>query len=312
MKNIVEIKNLEKHFGDVTAVDGISLNVREGEIYGLLGPNGAGKSTTINILCGLLHKDKGDINVFGKEHKKNLQVIKKDIGIVPQEIAIYEDLKAKENVQFFASLYGLKGRALTESVEEALRFVGLEDRMKEYPKNFSGGMKRRLNIACAIAHKPKLIIMDEPTVGIDPQSRNHILNSVQTLNRKGSTVIYTTHYMEEVESIATMVGIIDHGRLIAEGTCDELQNLVSDHKTIVIETTVVEDKHIDHITNIKGVREVSQEENRLTIDCMKDSNCVGEISCYLGDQNYNIKNISMEGVNLETTFLSLTGRSLRD
>lgn len=312
MKNILEIKGLVKSFKTVTAVDGITLNIKEGEIFGLLGPNGAGKSTTINILCGILHMDKGEVKCFDKSLKRKIREIKKDIGVVPQNIAVYEDLKARENVEFFASLYGLKGKELKERAQEALEFVGLTERSDDLPKNFSGGMKRRLNIACAIAHRPKLIIMDEPTVGIDPQSRNHILESVKKLNAMGSTIIYTSHYMEEVEAICTRIGIIDHGKLIACGTYEELQSLVSDRKTIVIESDVGTQVNNEEIKKINGVIDVFAQENMINIETNKESDCIGDITSYCGQNSIPIRSINMGNVSLETVFLSLTGRSLRD
>ncbi|WP_144560966.1 ABC transporter ATP-binding protein, partial [Bacillus paralicheniformis] len=201
--NVLEIHHLTKKFGDFVAVDNISLSIEEGEIFGLLGANGAGKSTTIHMISSLLRCNEGEILILGKNIAKHRKFAKMNIGIVPQDLAIYEDLTAYENVKFFAGLYGLRGAQLRNRVEEALQFVGLSDKHKSFPKNFSGGMKRRLNIACAIAHRPKLIIMDEPTVGIDPHSRNYILESVKKLNAMGCTIIYTSHYMEEVEEICT-------------------------------------------------------------------------------------------------------------
>jgi len=312
MSSIADIKNLVKNFKNVTAVDGITLKINEGEIFGLLGPNGAGKSTTINILCGILNKDKGEVHCFGKELNKNIREIKKDIGVVPQSIAVYEDLKARENVEFFASLYGLKGKMLKERAKEALEFVGLTERSDDFPKNFSGGMKRRLNIACAIAHRPKLIIMDEPTVGIDPQSRNHILESVKKLNSMGSTIIYTSHYMEEVEAICTRIGIIDHGKLIASGTYEELQSLISGRKTIVLESDIGIEIKKDEIKKIKGVMDVYTADNVINIETQKESDCIGDITAYCKDNSIPIRSINMGNVGLETVFLSLTGRSLRD
>lgn len=232
---IVKMKDVIKRFGDVIALDNVNLEIEEGEIYGLLGPNGAGKTTAISLICGLISFGRGEVYVFDKDIHKDAEFIKKNIGIVPQDVAIYGDLTAYENVKFFASLYGLRGRELKESVEMSLEFVGLSDKAKEVPNKFSGGMKRRLNIACAIAHRPKLIIMDEPTVGIDPQSRNHILESVKKLNEMGSTIIYTSHYMEEVEAICTRISIMDHGKVIAEGTKEELTSMVTDVNTVYIE-----------------------------------------------------------------------------
>lgn len=224
---VVRIDQLTKKFGDTVAVDNISLEIETGEIFGLLGPNGAGKSTTIYILCGLLSMNKGKVEILGKDIRKEPNFTKRNTGIVPQDLAIYEELTAYENVKFFAGLYGLRGGELKQGVEEALEFVGLSDKARSFAKDFSGGMKRRLNIACAIAHKPKLIVMDEPTVGIDPQSRNHILQSVKKLNQMGCTIIYTSHYMEEVEEISSKIAIIDHRKVIAEGTKEELKAIIT-------------------------------------------------------------------------------------
>lgn len=210
LEKILEVKNLKKSYKKNKAVDGLSFDLYRGEILGILGPNGAGKSTTINILSTILKKDEGEIKYLGEELEKNLKQIKQNLGVVPQDLAIYEDISAYKNIEFFASLYGIKKEELKNAVEEALKFVGLEERKDDKPKTYSGGMKRRLNIAIAIAHKPKILILDEPTVGIDPQSRNHILSSIQKLRKEGTTVIYTTHYMEEIEEIADRVIIMDH------------------------------------------------------------------------------------------------------
>ena len=236
----------------------MSLSIKEGEIFGFLGSNGAGKSTTINMIAGLLSNE-GEISILGKNIKKHNRFAKMNIGIVPQDIAIYEELTAYENVKFFAGLYGLRGAELKARVEEALQFVGLSDKQKSYPKNFSGGMKRRLNIACAIAHRPKLIIMDEPTVGIDPQSRNYILQSVRKLNEMGSTIIYTSHYMEEVEEICTKIAIVDHGKVIAEGTKEQLKAIITDTKDIWIEVKSVENLDVEKLKEINGVKAVQIE-----------------------------------------------------
>ena len=225
---ILKLSGLSKKFDSRTAVDHISLEIREGEIFGLLGPNGAGKSTTLNMVCSLLKPTSGSIEVFGMDAKKNMNQIKRRIGYIPQDLAIHGNLKAWENVELFTSLYGIRGKELRTAVDESLEFVGLLDRRGSYAKTFSGGMKRRLNIACAIGHKPDLMIFDEPTVGIDPQSRNFILEKIKEANQKGATVIYTSHYMEEVEAICTRIAIMDNGRIIATGTRDELARLVTD------------------------------------------------------------------------------------
>ena len=223
---IVNINNLVKEYKGFKAVDINELSIKEGEIFGFLGPNGAGKTTTINILSGLYTKFNGEVKIFNKDIKGDSIYIKKNMGVVPQDLALVEDLTAYENVTFFAKLYGLKGSKLKDSVKETLEFVGLWDRKDDFPTKFSGGMKRRLNIACAIVHKPKLIIMDEPTVGIDPQSRNNILDTVKKLNEQGSTIIYTSHYMEEIEAVCSDICIVDHGKIIARGDKEVLKDLV--------------------------------------------------------------------------------------
>lgn len=309
---IVKIEELTKKFGVVTAVDNISLTIEQGEIYGLLGPNGAGKSTIINILCGLLTMDKGKIEILGKDIEKNSTYAKQNIGVVPQDIAIYEDLTAYENVKFFASLYGLRESELKEKVEEALEFVGLLDKKKQYPKSFSGGMKRRLNIACAIAHRPKLIIMDEPTVGIDPQSRNHILQSVKKLNSLGCTIIYTTHYMEEVEAICKNIAIIDHGKVIAQGTKEELKAIVTDVNYIEITVEDIDVVNVEELKSIVGVKQIEIHNDKIKIESKRDITNLDKIIVFFTSKNISIKNIESKNPDLESVFLTLTGRKLRD
>lgn len=225
---ILKIQNLSKQFGDRLAVNDMSLEIRKGEVFGLLGPNGAGKSTTMNMICSLIKPTSGKIQLFGMDSQKEMKKIKPLIGYIPQELAIHGNLKAWENVELFTSLYGVKGAQLKEAVSSSLEFAGLTERRNSFAKNFSGGMKRRLNIACALGHKPQLLIFDEPTVGIDPQSRNFILEKIKYTNQHGSTVIYTSHYMEEVEAICTRIGIVDSGKIIALGTKEELVKLVTD------------------------------------------------------------------------------------
>ncbi|MCY6353720.1 ABC transporter ATP-binding protein [Clostridium sp. ZS2-4] len=309
---LVQIENLTKKFGDLTAVDNINLNIEDKEIYGLLGPNGAGKSTIINIMCGLLSMGKGTVKILDRDIKKEAYFTKKNIGVVPQDIAIYEELTSFENVKFFASLYGLRGEELKKRTMEALEFVGLSDKAKELPKDFSGGMKRRLNIACAIAHRPKLIIMDEPTVGIDPQSRNHILQSVKKLNSMGCTIIYTTHYMEEVEAICTRIGIIDHGKVIAEGTKEELKAIVTDKNTIEITVDASAEIKEEDIKNVNGVIEVKVSGNKIKINSYREVSNLDKIILYFTSNNIEIRNIETQRPDLETVFLTLTGRKLRD
>lgn len=308
--SLVEIKNLCKRFGQHMAVKDISLNIEEGQIYGLLGPNGAGKSTTINIICGLLSKDSGDINIFNKPMNKKARDIKKNLGVVPQDIAIYEDLTAYENIAFFASLYGVKGKELKKRVAETLEFVGLKDKAKEYPAKFSGGMKRRLNIACAIVHEPRLIVMDEPTVGIDPQSRNHILESIKELNRRGCTIIYTSHYMEEVEAICSNLAIMDQGKVIAEGEKHDLIQKYTDCSTIIVEVHSVE--HIEELSKLKGVQSVVVEENNIIIKRNSNEMDLQDVIEVITKNNMIIKSIESKNNDLEHIFLSLTGKKLRD
>ncbi|NHM30727.1 ABC transporter ATP-binding protein [Neobacillus terrae] len=310
--NVLEIKNLTKKFGDFIAVDNMSLAVQEGEIFGFLGSNGAGKSTTINMIAGLLQTNGGEIKILDKNIASHSKLAKMNIGIVPQDLAIYEDMTAYENVRFFAGLYGLRGAELKERVEEALVFVGLLDKQKSLPKDFSGGMKRRLNIACAIAHRPKLIIMDEPTVGIDPQSRNYILTSVRKLNEMGCTVIYTSHYMEEVEEICSRIAIMDHGKVIAEGTKEQLKAIITDTRDIWVEVKNTENLEEAALKEIKGVNSISIEENVIKINSQSEVNNLNHIIQFFISRLIEIRSLQEQAPNLETVFLTLTGRNLRD
>ena len=309
---LVETKNLVKRYGDVLAVDNVNLQIAEGEIFGLLGPNGAGKTTTINMLIGLTKVDGGEISIFGKKVNGNREDVSRHIGIVPQELAIYTDLTAAENIAYFGKLYGLRGKLLQERVSQALEFTGLADKSKILPKKFSGGMKRRLNIACAIVHQPKLIIMDEPTVGIDPQSRNHILSSVLELHRQGSTIIYTSHYMEEVEELCSRVAIMDEGRIIAQGTKEELKELVSFEDRIVVELSNVNFTLTDEIKKIGGVTDCFLADNTLTIHMAKNSHIIGSVVDVITAAGAEVINLSAEKPTLESVFLTLTGKKLRD
>jgi len=313
--NVLEIRNLTKKFDDFIAVDNMNLNVREGEIFGFLGANGAGKSTTINMISSLLRITKGEIELLGKDIVKHNHFAKMNIGIVPQDLAIYEDMTAYENVKFFAGLYGLRGALLKERTEEALTFVGLGDKHKSMPKNFSGGMKRRLNIACAIAHRPKLIIMDEPTVGIDPHSRNYILNSVKQLNEMGCTIIYTSHYMEEVEEICTRIAIVDHGKIIAEGTKEQLKAIITDTKEIWIGVKAdldMDANTLEALKQVQGVASVRMEEQMIKIHSKGEVNNLSRILQQLIQDQVEIRSVEEQAPNLETVFLTLTGRNLRD
>lgn len=312
MKKILEVIKIEKSYQKNKAVNDLSFNVYEGEILGLLGPNGAGKSTTISILSTILKSDGGKIKAFGLPLETHANEIKGQLGIVPQEIAIYEDISAYRNVAFFASLYGIKKKNLKECVMKALSFVGLEDKKDDDPKTFSGGMKRRLNIACAIAHQPKLLILDEPTVGIDPQSRNHILTSLKKLKDLGTTIIYTTHYMEEVEEIADRIVIMDKGSRIAEGT---LKELLAKYKDTLIYTIYV-DPIIPAVETklsaIKGVERVERKDDAYSITVSKKEDALDKIILLLVAEKCHITKMETEEGNLEMVFLGLTGKKLRD
>lgn len=312
IKTLIEVKNLEKSYKDKKALSGISFRIREGEILCFLGPNGAGKSTMINILSTVLDCDSGEILFDGVPAGTRKSALKEALGIVPQDLAVYEELTAEANVRFFASLYGLSGRKLIAGVDGALAFVGLTDRRKDKVKTFSGGMKRRLNIACAIAHKPRLIIMDEPTVGIDPQSRNHILDSIRELRDNGATILYTTHYMEEVEEISTRIIIMDHGAIIAEGTNEQLKESFANEKLYTIRTGHPERLRKDDFYQIEGVKHVEFKENELKISTLKGIENLDKLIALMVDKNLPIHSLSSLEVSLESVFLNLTGRSLRD
>jgi len=312
MNNVVIVKNLEKMYDGKKGVRGISFEVREGEILGLLGPNGAGKSTTINILATILKEDRGEINILGNDLKKNAKAIKHGIGIVPQDLAIYEEISAEANVCFFASLYGLKGKQLEDNVKEALELVALYDRKDDKPKTFSGGMKRRLNIACAIAHRPKLIIMDEPTVGIDPQSRNHILESIKKLRKNGATIIYSTHYMEEVEAISDRIIIMNEGKIIAEGTKEELKKEVDDEITYSFAVNNLNNLNDKSFYNIDGVTKAEISESSVNITTEKSKDNFNEIISEITKTGCKVESMASTEASLETVFLKLTGKKLRD
>ena len=309
---VIEIKNLVKKYDDTVAVDNISLSIEEGEIYGILGPNGAGKSTAISIICSLLHATTGEVLVLGEDIKKSSLKVKKQLGLVPQSIALYRDFTAYENVKFFGELYGLRGRELKESIDSALEFTGLLEMKNKKAKEFSGGMLRRLNIACAIIHNPKVLIMDEPTVGIDAQSRNHIIQSVKNLNKKGVTIVYTTHYMEEAEALCSKIAIIDQGKIIVEGSKEELKDMVSDKRTLNIGLEDIYKVNIEVLKNIEGVSDIVINEDNLIISSSKEVNNLDRIIKAVSDQGVKITDLGFKEITLETVFLSLTGKKLRD
>ena len=310
--SFIEINDVVKRYDSRLSVDHLNLNVEEGEVLGLLGPNGAGKSTTIGMLCGLIGIDSGEIRVGGLSVRQQPMEVKRMLGLVPQELALYGKLSAEENVTFFARLYGLRGALLKERVREALEFVGLEDKAKEQPATFSGGMKRRLNIACAIMHRPKVIIMDEPTVGIDPQSRNHILESVRMLNRMGSTVIYTSHYMEEVEAVSSRVAIMDKGHLIACGTQQELRERAAQQERIILQASPVSESLLEELREHPHISLVEAEGERIVMYLPSAQRTLQDILFICARHQALIASLECEAPNLESLFLNLTGRTLRD
>lgn len=309
---IIECRGLEKKYKDVKALRGLDLIIPEGIIYGLLGPNGAGKSTFINIVAGLVKADSGKLIVAGSSLPEQSKVVKGRMGFVPQDLAIYDELTAYENIAFFASLYGLKGSEKKEKVEKALQFVSLTDRRKDRAKTYSGGMKRRLNLACGICHEPDILFLDEPTVGIDPQSRNHIMESIKTLNKKGMTVIYTTHYMEEAETLCDKIGIIDNGKIIAEGSLSELQMTVSENELLFIDASGEIDELLKLISITEGVIEAHIEKDGILVKHNGQKGILESIVRHSAQTGSEIHKLESRMPNLEDVFLSMTGRTLRD
>lgn len=312
MKNIIEVKNLTKTYKQLKAVDDLTFEVYEGEILGLLGPNGSGKTTTINCILSLLKYDEGSISIFGREMRPNAYDIKRDIGVVFQEVAVFEELNVYDNIDYFCGLY-IKDKNLRKSyIKEALQLVGLEEFQKFYPKQLSGGLLRRLNIACGIAHKPKLIFLDEPTVAVDPQSRNNILDGIQTIRKKGATIIYTTHYMEEVEILCDRILILDKGKILASGTTDELKALAHIEEKVSIEVLDLEEIYIDKMKKFKNVEDVNYQNNLLLITYKKGDNNLTELIDYLNEEGIHYNKIYSERPTLNDVFLELTGKELRD
>ena len=312
MENLMNIKNLKKSYKENKVLKGISFEVYTGEVLCILGPNGAGKTTTINILTAALERNGGEIEFKGKPIGLKLRAYKQALGIVPQDVSLYEELSAERNLRFFASLYGLHGKELGKAVDEALVFAGLDERRRDKVKTFSGGMKRRLNIACAVAHHPELVIMDEPTVGIDPQSRNYILDSIKKLRDGGTTVIYTTHYMEEVEVISSRIIIMDHGSIIAEGTKESLKESIANEKKYTIEIEENGKVAPDEFFAVEGVRSAKIEGDTIEITSLKGVENLDRIIALLCNKGEKIRNITSENASLEMVFLKLTGRKLRD
>ena len=312
MENAIEAKGLKKFYKDVKAVNGVDFTIQTGEIFSLLGPNGAGKTTIINLLTGLFPPNAGDVFIFGKSIKKEPMKAKALMGVVPQEIALYEDLSARENLLFWGKLYGLRGKQLQSRVDEVLDLIGLRDRQRQRISKYSGGMKRRVNIGIALLHLPKLVVMDEPTVGIDPQSRRHILDNVLDLNKQGMTVLYTTHYMEEVQELSDHIAIMDQGKIVARGTHAELVQLVGEQDRVELTLTQDGGKVLTAWKKLEGVSKISQEGEKVIL-LVNDSNTVLPELFKIANQNdARIATISIHEPNLEAVFLHLTGKALRD
>lgn len=311
-KTVVKIENLVKRYKELIALDHFNLEIREGEVFGLLGPNGSGKTTTINCLLSLLSFDKGNIEIFGEKMTPSSYNIKKQIGVIMQNVAVLNELNVYENIDYFCGLY-IKDKTLRKKyVEEAIEFTGLEDFVKFRPKKLSGGLLRRLNIACGIAHKPKLIILDEPTVAVDPQSRNKILEGIQELNRQGATIIYTSHYMEEVEQICTRIAIMDKGKNIALGTKDELKKMIRNTETINIEILNLDEKIKKLIDDLPHVYETKYEDEKLIVYCGGGQHNLVRVLGVLSDNEVPFGRVYSELPTLNDVFLEITGKQLRD
>ena len=311
-ESVVVIDNLVKRYGSLIAVDHFHLELKQGEILGLLGPNGSGKTTTLNCLLSLLSYDKGEIQVFGREMRPDSYDLKQQIGVVMQNVAVLDTLTVYENIDFFCGLY-VKNRTLRKQyVKEAIAFVGLEDYVKFRPKKLSGGLLRRLNIACGIAHKPKLIIFDEPTVAVDPQSRNAILNGIRKLNAEGASIIYTSHYMEEIESICSRIVIMDKGKNLVGGTAEELKAMIKNHETILVESQGMTEDTLKEIREINHVYDLNYTSGRLLVKCNGGSHNLMHIMNYLTEHEIPFGRVNSELPTLNDVFLEITGKELRD
>ncbi|MCB2340206.1 ABC transporter ATP-binding protein [Clostridium estertheticum] len=310
---MLELINLTKKYGEFTAIDNISFKVEQGEIFGLLGPNGAGKSTIVSMISTVSPPTRGDIRVDNKSLREKPMEIKKIMGIVPQDIALYEALSAKDNLEFFGCLYGLKGKKLKDRTSEVLDIIELKDKKDQAVSEFSGGMKRRVNIGIALMNNPKLLILDEPTVGIDPQSRNHILETIKRLNKeRGMTVIYTSHYMEEVEYLCKRVAIVDHGKLIALGTKEELKEKLKVKDTLTITYSKADKDSLEKVKNIAGTEEVRINKNAIAMLVNPNEKNIIDIVEDIRNLGIKLTGFKYDEVNLESIFLKVTGKSLRE
>ncbi len=312
VKKIIEVKNLTKEYKELKAIDDLSFDVEKGEIFGLLGPNGSGKSTTINCILQLLNFNKGTIKLFGEKMMPNSYDIKEKIGVVFQDVAVFDELTVYENINYFCGLYIKDKKVRKKYVQDAIDLVGLNDFIKFHPKKLSGGLLRRLNIACGIAHKPKLIILDEPTVAVDPQSRNNILEGIKKLRDRGATIIYTTHYMEEVEILCDRIMILDKGKILASGKIDKLKQLAKIEEKITVEVNDLTKEQLSKIKELKNVEEVSYDQINLVVTYKKGSNNIVKFMDYLNKEKITYNKIFSERPTLNDVFLELTGKDLRD
>jgi len=309
---IIDVKNLVKRYGKYTALDHFNLQVRQGEILGLLGPNGSGKSTSINCILSLLSYDKGEINLFGEAMTPQKTNLKKRIGIVPQDVAVFDELTVYQNIDYFCGLYITDKAKRKKYIKDAIEIVQLQDFTKFLPGNLSGGLKRRLNIACGIAHKPDLIFLDEPTVAVDPQSRNSILESIQTLNKNGATIVYTSHYMEEIEQLCTNIMIMDKGHILAQGTKEALKEMIQTGEKIIIELPVCPPSLLTHTQNMRGVIAANFDGDNLHIETVKDEHVLIDLLHYLETNRILFGNFYSLQPTLNDVFLEITGKELRD
>lgn len=312
MGTVIQVHNLVKRYQDLVALDHFNLSVEEGEIFGLLGPNGSGKTTCINCILSLLKYDKGNIQVFGRDMKPDSYDMKREIGVVMQDIAVFDELTAYENIDYFCGLYVRDKEKRRQYVEEALRFAGLEDYRKFYPGKLSGGLRRRLNIACGIAHKPKLIFFDEPTVAVDPQSRNRILEGIVELKNQGATIIYTSHYMEEVEQICTRIAIMDRGRNIALGTKEELKKMIKNTETVTVEQIVLSEEAVQELGQLSHVYQTDYEDQTLKLYFSGGFRNLTHVLQEIDRQDLNYGRVYTELPTLNDVFLEITGKGLRD
>lgn len=310
MNGMINVSNLKKSFGTIHALDDISFSIPQGECYGLLGPNGAGKTTTISIMSTLVKPNQGEVNIAGYDLKNYPLECKKCIGVVTQEIAFYNELSALDNLLFWGEIYNVPRPVLRSRIEETMHLFGLGDRKNDKVKTFSGGMKRRMNIVSAMLHRPKILFMDEPTVGIDPQSRNLIFEVVEKLHKEGMTVVYTTHYMEEAERLCDRIGIIDNGKIIAQGTLNELKTLGSMKESVVVTyTNLTEERYLNLA---KEWKDHQRDEDTIRFYSMNIQGDLSKIVLKCNEIGLDIRHIDVQKVNLETVFLSLTGKQLRD